>query len=45
MAEALPEGAQLDLIVSTDAVLAALGACADILIKGWDMDQYCQVRE
>jgi hypothetical protein len=33
MAGALPEGAQLDLIVSTDAVLAALGACADILTK------------
>jgi hypothetical protein len=45
MAEALPEGAQLDLIVSTDAVLAALGACADILTKGWDIDQYFQCRE
>jgi hypothetical protein len=45
MAEALPEGAQLDLIISTDAVLAALGACADILTRGWDRDQDCQVRE
>jgi hypothetical protein len=44
MAEALPEGAQLDLIISTDMVLAALGACADILTKGWDMEQYCQVQ-
>jgi hypothetical protein len=45
MAEALPEGAQFDLIVSTEAVLASLGACADILTKGWDIDQYCQCRE
>jgi hypothetical protein len=45
MAEALPEGAHLDLIISTDIVLAALGTCADILTKGCDMDQYCQVRE
>jgi hypothetical protein len=45
MAEALPEGAHLDLIFSTDIVLAALGTCADILTKGWDMDQYCQVQE
>jgi hypothetical protein len=35
MAEPLPEGAQLDLIVSTDIVLAALGTCADILTKEW----------
>jgi hypothetical protein len=45
MAEALPEGAHLDLIVSTEIVLAVLGTCADILTKGWDMDQYCQVQE
>jgi hypothetical protein len=42
MAEALPVGAQLDLIVSTDAVLSALGACADILTRGWDINFYCQ---
>jgi hypothetical protein len=45
MAEALPEGAHLDLIISTDMVLAALGICADILTKGWDMEYYCQVQE
>jgi hypothetical protein len=45
MAEALPEGAHLDLIVSTNVVLAALGACADILTKGWDMEYYCQVQD
>jgi hypothetical protein len=44
MAEALPERAQVDLIISTDAVLAALGACADIMTKGWDVDYYCQVQ-
>jgi hypothetical protein len=42
MAEALPEGAQVDMIISTDAVLLALGACADILANGWDIDFYCQ---
>jgi hypothetical protein len=35
----------LDLIISTDMVLAALGTCADILAKGWDMEYYCQVQE
>jgi hypothetical protein len=45
MAEAFQVRSQLDLIVSTDAVLAPLGACADILTKGWDIDQYCQCRE
>jgi hypothetical protein len=42
MAAALRVGAHLDMIVSTDAVLMALGACADILTKGWDIDFYCQ---
>jgi hypothetical protein len=42
MAETLPMGAQLDLIVSTEIVLAALGTCADILSKDWDIDQYFQ---
>jgi hypothetical protein len=45
MAEALPERAEVDLIVSTDAVLAAMGACADIMTKGWDVEYYCQVQE
>jgi hypothetical protein len=42
MAKSLPVGAQLDLIVSTPIVLKALGTCADILSKGWDIDEYCQ---
>jgi hypothetical protein len=42
MAEAFPVGAQVDVILSTDAVLMALGACADILTKGWDIDHFCQ---
>jgi hypothetical protein len=42
MAHALPAGAQLDLIISSDAVLTALGACADILTKGLDIDFFCQ---
>jgi hypothetical protein len=42
MAEFLPVGAQVDLIVATDATLAAVGTCADILTDGWDIDQYCQ---
>jgi hypothetical protein len=42
MAECLPVGAQVDLIVATEATLSVLGACADILTKGWDIDQYCQ---
>jgi hypothetical protein len=45
MVEAISVGARLDLIVSTDAVLLALGACADILTKGWDIDFYCQCPE
>jgi hypothetical protein len=42
MAETLPEGAQLDLIVSTPVVLQALGRCADIISHDWDIDTYCQ---
>jgi hypothetical protein len=42
MAEALPVGAQVDMIISMDAVLIALGACGDILSNGWDIDFYCQ---
>jgi hypothetical protein len=45
MAECLPVGAQIDLIVASEATLATLGACADILTKGWDIDQYCQELE
>jgi hypothetical protein len=42
MAESLPVGAQLDLIVSTPIVLQALDCCAGILSHGWDIDTYCQ---
>jgi hypothetical protein len=42
MADALPEGAQVDMIISSDAVLMALGACADNLSQEWDIDCYCQ---
>jgi hypothetical protein len=42
MAESLPVGAQLDLIVSTQVVLHALGSCADILTRNWAIDAYCQ---
>jgi hypothetical protein len=42
MPEALPVGAKVDMIISTDAVLMALGACADILAHGWDVDYSCQ---
>jgi hypothetical protein len=42
MAEALPVGAQLDLIVSTPIVLRALDCFAVILSHGWDIDTYCQ---
>jgi hypothetical protein len=42
MAESLPVGAQLDLIVSTPIVLQALDCCAGILSHGWDIDTCCQ---
>jgi ribonuclease HI len=42
IAETLPVGAQVDMIISTDAVLRALGTFADILTYGWDIDYYCQ---
>jgi hypothetical protein len=45
MAEPLAVGAQLDLIVSTQIVLQALGSCADILYRYWDIDTYCQDQE
>jgi hypothetical protein len=40
MAETLPNGAQLDLIVSTSVVLQVLGCCADIISHDWDIDTY-----
>jgi hypothetical protein len=42
MAESLPVGAQLDLIVSTPIVLQAPSSCADILSRDWDIDTYFQ---
>jgi hypothetical protein len=40
--ECLPMGAQLDIVTAADGTLAALGSCADILMKGLDIDQFCQ---
>jgi hypothetical protein len=42
LAEILPEGAQVDMVLATDLTLAALGTCADILAQGLDIDHYCQ---
>jgi hypothetical protein len=42
MAEALPVGAQMDLLVSTPIVLRPLGSCAGIISCNWDIDSYCQ---
>jgi hypothetical protein len=42
LAECLPVGAQVDIVVATDGTLAALGSCADILMKGLDIDQFFQ---
>jgi hypothetical protein len=42
MAGCLPVGAQVDLILPAEGTISALGACADILTKGWDIEQYCQ---
>jgi hypothetical protein len=42
MVECLPEGAQVDMVIASEMALAALGACADILEQGLDIDQFCQ---
>jgi hypothetical protein len=42
MAECLPVGAQVDMVFASEAALAALGTCADILSQELDIDQYCQ---
>jgi hypothetical protein len=42
MAESLPIGAELDMIVSTPVVFSAMGSCADIISQNWDIDTYCQ---
>jgi hypothetical protein len=42
LAELLPEGAQVDMVLATESTLAALGTCADILAQGLDIDHYCQ---
>jgi hypothetical protein len=39
--KALPQGASLDLIVSTPVMYQALKSCADIISHAWDMDTYC----
>jgi hypothetical protein len=43
LVECLPIGAQLEIVTATDGTLLAWGACADILMKGLDIDQFCQV--
>jgi hypothetical protein len=40
--KALPQGDALDLIVGTKAMYDALRSCADIVLHGWDVNQYCQ---
>jgi hypothetical protein len=42
MAECLPIGAQVDMVIASEAALAALGTCADILAQELDIDQFCQ---
>jgi hypothetical protein len=41
--ESLPMGAQLEIVSASEGTLSALGSCADILMKGLDIDQFCQV--
>jgi hypothetical protein len=42
MANCFPVGAQVDMVFASEATLAALGACADIIMQDLDVDQYCQ---
>jgi hypothetical protein len=42
MAECLPEGAQVDMVIASEGALTALGTCADILAQNLDIDQFCQ---
>jgi hypothetical protein len=40
--EMMPEGAQIDMVFASDAILAGLSACADIVAQDLDADYYCQ---
>jgi hypothetical protein len=42
MTNCFPEGARVDMVFASEATLAALGACADILMQDLDVDQFCQ---
>jgi hypothetical protein len=42
MASCFPVGAQVDMVFASEATLAALGACADIIVQDLEVDQYCQ---
>jgi hypothetical protein len=42
MASCFPVGAQVDMVFASEATLAALGACADIIMQDLDVHQYCQ---
>jgi hypothetical protein len=42
MAECFPVGAQVDMVIASEAALATLGTCADILSQELDIDQICQ---
>jgi hypothetical protein len=42
MTKCFPVGAQVDMVLASEATLAALGTCADILMQELDVDQYCQ---
>jgi hypothetical protein len=40
MTNCFPVGAQVDMVLASEATLAALGTCADILMQELDVDQY-----
>jgi hypothetical protein len=42
MTKCFPVGAQVDMVLASEATLGALGTCADILMQELDVDQYCQ---
>jgi hypothetical protein len=45
MTSCFPVGAQVDMVFASEATLAALGTCADIIMQDLDVDQYCQVQD
>jgi hypothetical protein len=42
MTNCFPVVAQVDMVIASEATLAALGSRADILMQDLDVDQYCQ---